>query len=457
MGQQFNMDFSYRQFIRFVILAAIAVSPSTLSFANGFTETVPHNKNSRQYVPFSGISYDAPVSTRSSSTQTNGWTQGGDGEWEWEEDDPNFVPSTPIGNSIVTEFLDTATATPQLPSGKLKPKQSLGQNYLRDGNTVAKIIKAFHKDATIHGDRQGKPLKSIVELGPGAGALTDRLVDKYGTDILQCIEIDIRSIELLAERYPDLSVHHEDVLQVSYPEMAEKEGQPLVVIGNLPYYITSQILFALADASHYGAVDCATVTMQWEVAQRMVAPTSCKDYGILSVVFQTYADVRCHFKIPPTVFYPAPKVDSALIGLHFLGPSKLRDRLAGVSPKDFRSVVTTAFRQRRKTIRNTLKKIPGIEKELLMEKLSSLPLPLPESVVAAQQRGDAFALEQQLPDDWFSKRPEQLTPGQFVEVTRLLFGDIGSKNTNEDGENESSNTKEVDLGRKVWRKLKHGV
>jgi 16S rRNA (adenine1518-N6/adenine1519-N6)-dimethyltransferase len=197
--------------------------------------------------------------------------------------------------------------------------------------------------------------------------------------------------------------------------------------------------------------------MQWEVAQRMVAPTSCKDYGILSVVFQTYADVRCHFKIPPTVFYPAPKVDSALIGLHFLGPSKLRERLAGVSPKNFRSVVTTAFRQRRKTIRNTLKKIPGIEKELLMEKLSSLPLPLPDSVVAAQQQGDAFALEQQLPDDWFTKRPEQLTPGQFVEVTRLLFGDTGSNNNNEDGENESSNIKEVDLGRKVWRKLKHGV
>ena len=84
-----------------------------------------------------------------------------------------------------------------------------------------------------------------------------------------------------------------------------------VVIGNLPYYITSQILFALADASHFGAVYCATVTMQWEVGQRMVAPTSTKDYGILSVVFQLYADVNCHFKIPPTVFYPKPKVDSA--------------------------------------------------------------------------------------------------------------------------------------------------
>ena len=204
--------------------------------------------------------------TRSAIAPHFGWVQNAaDEEWEWEEDDLSFVPST-----ATIDF--TATATPKLPAGKLKPKQSLGQNYLRDGNTVVKIVKAFHQDAT----RDGKPIKTIVELGPGAGALTDRLVDNYGTDILQCIEVDDRAVEILNERYPDLVVHHADVLQVNYPEMAKKEGQPLVVFGNLPYYITSQILFALADASHYGAVDCATVTMQWEVAQRMVAPTCCK-------------------------------------------------------------------------------------------------------------------------------------------------------------------------------------
>lgn len=199
-------------------------------------------------------------------TQLAGWVQGKDGEWEWEEDDPNFSP-------VITSTIDTAsTATPQLPSGKLKPKQSLGQNFLKDPNTVAKMIRAFHQDAT----RDGKPLESIIELGPGAGALTDRLMENYGSNVLQCIEIDPRSVELLKERYPDLVVHHQDVLQVNYPELADHEGHPLVVIGNLPYYITSQILFALADASHFGAVQSATVTMQWEVAQRMVAPTRCK-------------------------------------------------------------------------------------------------------------------------------------------------------------------------------------
>jgi 16S rRNA A1518/A1519 N6-dimethyltransferase RsmA/KsgA/DIM1 with predicted DNA glycosylase/AP lyase activity len=267
---------------------------------------------------------------------------------------------------------------------------------------------------------------------------------------LQCIEIDPRAVELLEEKHPCLVIRHEDVLQVNYPKMAQEEGQPLVVIGNLPYYITSQILFALADASHFGAVRSATVTMQWEVAQRMVAPTRCKDYGILSVVFQLYADVHCHFKISPTVFYPQPKVDSALIGLHFLGPTALRKRLAGVNPSHLRRVLTTAFQQRRKTVRNSLKKlvkeICGGDAEKAQEILNSPPLPLPASVQQARDRGDEFAMAQELPADWASKRPEELSPGQFVELTRLLFGPVSG----EIGES-------VSLGSKVWRKLKHGT
>jgi hypothetical protein len=205
---------------------------------------------------------------RSSSLVLWGWVQGDDGEWEWQEDDSNYVASA---TTMVPQEI-AAEATPTLPSGSFRPKQSLGQNFLRDGNTVAKMLKAFHQDAT----RNNKELQNIVELGPGAGALTDPLVKTYGTDVLQCIEVDPRSVELLREKHSSLTVRHADVLQVDYPEMAAAQGQPLVVVGNLPYYITSQILFALADASHFGAVDCATVTMQWEVAQRMVAPTQCK-------------------------------------------------------------------------------------------------------------------------------------------------------------------------------------
>lgn len=211
-----------------------------------------------------------------------GWVKSPDGEWEWTEDDPYYSVVPPTITTTSSSL--SAEATPTLPSGAFKPKQSLGQNFLRDGNTVTKILKAFHKDAT----RYRATVDKIVELGPGAGALTDPLVKTYGTDVLQCIEIDPRSVELLSEKHPNLLVHHQDVLQVDYPKMAQEVGQPLVVFGNLPYYITSQILFALADASHFGAVDCATVTMQWEVAQRMVASIKTKDYGILSVVFQLY-------------------------------------------------------------------------------------------------------------------------------------------------------------------------
>ena len=145
-----------------------------------------------------------------------------------------------------------------LPSGSFRPKQSLGQNFLRDGNTVAKIIKYFILDAskTVIENDSLEEIRA-VELGPGAGALTDSLVQKLsdlGTTSFQCIEIDPRSIELLGQKHPTLRVNHMDVLQVDYPDMAREEGGPLSIIGNLPYYITSQILFALADASHFNAV-----------------------------------------------------------------------------------------------------------------------------------------------------------------------------------------------------------
>ncbi|KAL3896418.1 MAG: hypothetical protein SGARI_007176, partial [Bacillariaceae sp.] len=358
----------------------VAVALGSLLVADGFSATTSlstHKSTPKRRIPQS-TRYSRPI-----STCLTGWVQADNGEWEWEEDDPNFVPSSTTTATIESK------ATPQLPTGKLRPKQSLGQNFLKDGNTVAKMIRAFHADATLRkdDDDDNNPLQSIIELGPGAGALTDRLVEQYGTDILQCIEVDPRAIEILDERHPELTVHHADVLQVNYPAMAQQIGEelgtdtapPLNVIGNLPYYITSQILFALADATHVvldddphrNVIDSATVTMQWEVAQRMVAPTSCKDYGILSVVFQTYAEsLKCHFKIPPTVFYPQPKVDSALIGIHFVTPYKLQTRrLAGVRPIDFRTVVTTSFRQRRKTIRNSLKKLPNFDADLLKEKL----------------------------------------------------------------------------------------
>ena len=404
-----------------------------------------------------------------------GWIQGQgtDGEWVWEEDDPTSAAA--VATTTLTADDIATQATPSLPGGSFRPKQSLGQNFLRDGNTVAKIVKAFVNDATstlkdtntidgddgndnangnVDDDDEGNTaLKQTdlraVELGPGAGALTDVLVPALGVNNLQCIEIDDRAVELLGDKHPALRVTHQDVLQVDYPIIAQEEGGPLSIIGNLPYYITSQILFALADASHNDSIRSATVTMQYEVGERIVASTRTKAYGILSVVFQLYADCHIHFKIPPTVFYPAPKVDSALIGLHFLGPTKLRKRLGGVDPADLRRVVTSTFQQRRKTVRNGLKPLAlsvfGGDKEKVQQFLNGEALPLPKCVQEAKEAGDEFAMNQELPSDWAKKRPEELTAGQFVEITRMLYGPF-------DGEGWETSP----LRRKVWRKLKHG-
>ena len=167
-------------------------------------------------------------------------------------------------------------------------------------------------------------------------------------------------------------------------------------------------------------------------------------------MFQLYANVHSHFKIPPTVFYPVPKVDSALIGVHFLGPVQLRKRLAGVQPPDLRRIVTTSFQQRRKTVRNSLKKLA---KELCdgdadraKAMLDSPPLPLPAVVQQAKDDGDDFANKQSLPDNWATKRPEELTSGQFIELTRIFFSPADPSDT------ELS----APLGNKVWRKMKHG-
>eukprot|EP01082_Thalassiosira_pseudonana_P008048 g6721.t1 g6721 contig23:1090062-1091491(-) len=411
----------------------INTSPSSITTKSSFSHRHTIRSASRQH------------NDQSTLTSLHGWVQN-DGEWAWEEDDPSSLPPS----SSTSTVLDTtnpitiaATATPTLPGGEFRPKQSLGQNYLRDGNTVAKICRAFVKDAmetlndasggtttitTAAADgvldkaTQQKTQLRAVELGPGAGALTDVLVNSIGKPNLQCIEIDQRSVELLSEKHPELRIHHLDVLQADYPQLSIDEKGPLI--------------------------RSATVTMQYEVGRRIVAPTRCKDYGILSVVFQLYADCKIHFKIPPTVFYPQPKVDSALIGLHFLGPTALRRRLAGVSPSNLRAVVTATFQQRRKTVRNGLRNLALTvyegDKERVQQFFDSEPLVLPQSVKDAQAAGDEFALNQELPKNWSSMRPEELTPGQFVEVTRLLFG--------VEGEDWATNK----LGNKVWRKLKHG-
>lgn len=407
---------------------------------------------------------------RRSKVIINGWVQDDSGEWQWEDDDAGAATSTSVAtiatNNKETTLVDQVQnvgATPKLPSGSFRPKQSLGQNFLRDANTVQKIVRYYAQDAEKTFEHQNEDQIKIrpIELGPGAGALTESLLklfsDREDSTPLRVIEIDPRSVDLLSEKHPELKIDHLDVLQADYNEIAKEEGGPLSIIGNLPYYITSQILFALADASHFGSVKSATVTMQYEVAERLIAKPKTKEYGILSVVFQMYSQsLKLHFKIPPTVFYPKPKVDSALVGVQFIKPHLLRERLAGVNPRHIRKVLSFIYQQRRKTIRNSLKKLLQNElssselsdtekKEKMNEILDSAPLPLPQIVLDKQKEGDLFASSQELPPKWNKMRPEELTPGQVVELTRLIYGP-----------NEYSGEQVDKFDKKVWRKMKHG-
>ncbi|CAM9888671.1 unnamed protein product [Chrysoparadoxa australica] len=264
------------------------------------------------------------------------------------------------------------TRTPTLPTGDFRPKQSLGQNYLSDQNYVLKICSHIH-DNTEDGS-------CLIELGPGAGALTQVLYRRYPS--MTAVDIDERAVDFLKESLPGLSVVESDVLQIDYTSLAGLKGDKLTVVGNLPYHITSQILFSLCD--HYESIRESVVTMQLEVAQRIVAKPGCKEYGILSVVFQLYGTPRILFQIPPTVFYPQPKVKSALLGMTFSGKG------LDVDQEALRKVLSTAFQQRRKMLRQSLKHI-------LQGKT--------------------------LPDKFATKRPEQLTPQEFIELTVAVCGD----------------------------------
>lgn len=220
----------------------------------------------------------------------------------------------------------------------------------------------------------------VVELGPGPGALTRVLHKRYPK--MLAVEIDGRAVAMLKAAMPDLTVVQSDVLQVDWTGLSELRGGRLSVIGNLPYHITSQIMFCLLD--NHRAIGQAVVTMQLEVAQRIIAPPGCKDYGILSVLFQLYTRPRISFKLPPTVFYPQPKVTSALMTLEFIHDRPLFD----VRASDLKQILNLSFQQRRKMLRQSLK-----------------PLFTSKGMKA-------------LPEEWATKRPEELAPEQFVDLTR---------------------------------------
>ena len=216
---------------------------------------------------------------------------------------------------------------------KNRPLKRFGQNYLTDRNTILKIVSNFNPQED----------DSIIEIGPGRGALTREL--SSASDNITAIEIDNRVIENLSTQFPNVNFINQDFLKMDFGKFDNLKK--IRVIGNIPYNITSPILFSLIE--NRSLFSDALLMMQYEVAKRMVSQPNTKDYGILGVILNYFATVNLEFKISPNVFKPKPKVDSAIVSLKF---DKLIDE--NLNDRFFINVVKAAFGNRRKTLKNSL-------------------------------------------------------------------------------------------------------
>jgi len=249
----------------------------------------------------------------------------------------------------------------------VKAKKHLGQHFLLDEGVSSAIVKLLQCDKAQH----------VLEIGPGTGVLTKYLLKREGVET-HVAELDRESVAYLKQHFPDLTprIHEGDFLRMDLAAIAPK----LCIIGNFPYNISSQILFAVLD--NRDMVPEVVGMFQKEVAQRVASPPGSKAYGILSVLLQAYYDIEFHITVPPDAFDPPPKVESGVIRLQ-------RNDVQSLDCDEalFKTVIKTAFNQRRKTLRNSLRSLLG-DKEL------------PESLVM--------------------RRPEQLSVQEFIELTQLI-------------------------------------
>jgi 16S rRNA (adenine1518-N6/adenine1519-N6)-dimethyltransferase len=216
-------------------------------------------------------------------------------------------------------------------------KKHLGQHFLHERGIVEKIVQAVDP----------RPGDRLVEIGPGQGAITFPLLQRHGA--LVAIEFDRDLIAPLAEAaraHGELTIVPGDVLRVDFTALAA--GGPVRLVGNLPYNLSSPILFHALD--HAAAIRDMHFMLQREVVERMAADPGSKVYGRLSVMLQAYCAVTPLFRVPPGAFRPPPKVDSAVVRLVPRDPATI-----GIQdPRRFADVVRAAFGQRRKTLRNAL-------------------------------------------------------------------------------------------------------
>jgi 16S rRNA (adenine1518-N6/adenine1519-N6)-dimethyltransferase len=257
---------------------------------------------------------------------------------------------------------------------KVRAKKALGQNFLVDGNVLANIVKA----ADI------RPDDMILEIGPGTGALTSRLADAAARVV--AVEWDRDLVALLQRelsKYHSLEIIHGDFLRIDLHQALAFSGTARwKVVANLPYNISSQILFRIIEER--AMFSELLLMLQKEVGDRLLAPPSCKDYGVLTVLCSLYFDVKKVMPVKPASFRPVPKVDSAVLRFRVLREPRID---VGDEPL-FRQVVKASFAQRRKTLFNCLKSMDFLSDEAVRRQILS------GAGIDGQRRGETLSLEE---------------------------------------------------------------
>ncbi len=254
-----------------------------------------------------------------------------------------------------------------------KARKRFGQNFLIDHGIIRDIVRSVHP----------KKDDQIVEIGPGKGAITQLLADSC--EHLSVIELDrdlVPWLKVKFEHHPHFQLFQADALQFDFAQLIPN-GQPLRIVGNLPYNISTPLIFHLL--TYANRVKDMHFMLQKEVVKRMAAQPGDSAYGRLGIMVQYYCVVENLFDVPPGSFDPAPKVDSAIVRLT---PHANLPYIA-TNIKSFETLVNVAFQQRRKTLRNSLKQL------LTAEQMETLPVNL-------------------------QLRPEEISLSEYVEMSNLL-------------------------------------
>ena len=262
----------------------------------------------------------------------------------------------------------------------LIPRKGWGQHFLVDRNILNKVIWAA----------QVEKEDTVLEVGPGLGEMTFALARQAKRVI--AIEIDSKLVAILNEKmknYPNVEVVKSDILKVDFNQFLKKEGHPIKVVANLPYQVSTPLLFRFIESKE--TFSTFTLMLQKEVAERMVAPPGGKEYGPLSIFIQMFLDVSIRFFIKPSAFFPPPKVESAVVQMVW----KEKPMIETNDEEWFKRVVKACFGYRRKTLVNALR---------------HSELSLPESI---ELKMEAIGIDPR-------RRPETLTIQEYASLAKVL-------------------------------------